>query len=142
MWLDAFSNPTRLWGLYSDFAQQYTQVMTSSALEFWGLDQGESKPVIEPEAGDKRFSALDWQQNPAFDALKQCYLLVAMTWLHAVEGIEGLDDHQRRRLTFTLRQFLDSISPTNFAFTNPQVIHETITSRWAEPGQGDAASLT
>ena len=128
VWLDAFSNPTRLWGLYSDFVQQYSQVMTSSALKFWGLDRGESKPVIEPEAGDKRFSALDWQQNPAFDALKQCYLLVAMTWLHAVEGIEGLDDHQRRRMTFTLRQFLDAISPTNFAFTNPQVIHETITS--------------
>src|SRR6266516_173394 len=102
--------------------------MTSSALKFWGLDRGESKPVIEPEAGDKRFSALDWQQNPAFDALKQCYLLVAMTWLHAVEGIEGLDDHQRRRMTFFLRQYLDAISPTNFAFTNPQVIHETIAS--------------
>jgi poly[(R)-3-hydroxyalkanoate] polymerase subunit PhaC len=78
VWLDALSNPTRLWVLYSDFMQQYTQVMTSSGLKFWGLDQ-ESKPVIEPEAGDKRFSAPDWQQNPAFDALKQYYLLTAMT---------------------------------------------------------------
>ena len=125
VWLDALSNPTRMLGLYSNFVQQYTQVMTSSALKFWGLDR-ESKPVIEPEAGDKRFSAPDWQQNPLFDALKQYYLLTTMTWLQAVEGIEGLDAKQRQRLNFVLRQFLDAISPTNFAFINPQVLHETI----------------
>jgi polyhydroxyalkanoate synthase len=127
VWLDALSNPTRMWGLYSNFVQQYTQLMTSSTLKFWGLDK-ESQPVIEPEAGDKRFSAPDWQQNPVFDALKQYYLLTAMTWLQTVEGIEGIDAKQRQRLTFVLRQFLDAISPTNFAFTNPQVIHETITT--------------
>jgi len=125
MWLDAFRHPERLWGLSNDFMQQYTQVMTTSALRMWGLGQ-ESKPVIEPEPGDKRFSAPDWQQNPLFDALKQYYLLTATTWLKAVSGIEGLDEKERRRLTFFLRQYLDAISPSNFAFTNPQVIHETI----------------
>ena len=127
VWLDALRNPTRLWGLYSDFAQQYMQIMTSSTFKLWGVDT-QSKPVIEPEAGDKRFSAPDWELNLVFDALKQNYLLTTMTWLKAVEGIEGLDVKQRRRLTFLLRQFLDAISPTNFGFTNPQVIHETITS--------------
>ena len=127
VWLDALRDPTRLWGLYSNFVQQYTQVMTNSALRFWGLDR-ESKPVIEPEAGDKRFNAPDWQHNPVFDALKQYYLLVATTWLQAVEGIKGIDAKQRQRLTFVLRQFLDAISPTNFAFTNPQVIHETLST--------------
>ena len=127
VWLDALRNPTRLWGLYSDFMLQSTQIMTSSTLAFWGVDT-QSKPVIEPEAGDKRFSAPDWQLNPVFDALKQSYLLTTLTWLKAVEGIEGQDERQRRKLTFILRQFLDAISPTNFGFTNPQVIHETITS--------------
>jgi polyhydroxyalkanoate synthase len=127
VWLDALSNPTRLMGLYSDFVQQYTQVMANSALKLWGLGQ-ESKPVIEPEAGDKRFSAPDWQQNPVFDALKQSYLLVATTLLKEVEGTESLNARQRQRRTFILRQFLDAISPTNFAFTNPQVIHETMTT--------------
>jgi polyhydroxyalkanoate synthase subunit PhaC len=125
VWLDSLRNPTRLLGLYSNFVQQYTQVMTTSAFKLWGLDKG-SKPVIEPEPGDKRFSAPDWQQNAVFDALKQSYLLIATTWLRAAEGIEGMDPKQRRKLTFVLRQFLDAISPTNFAFTNPEVIHETI----------------
>ena len=127
VWLDALSNPTRLWALYSEFVQNYSQLMMTETLRLWGLDQG-SKPVIEPEHGDKRFSAPDWQQNPVFDALKQSYLLAATTLLKNASGIKGLDEKHRRQLTFFLRQYLDAISPTNFAFTNPQVIHETIAS--------------
>jgi len=127
VWLDAFTNPTRLWTLYNEFVQNYTQLMTTETLRMWGLGQ-ESKPLIEPEHGDKRFVAPDWQQNPVFDALKQSYLLAATTLLKTVSGIEGLDEKHRHQLTFFLRQYLDAISPTNFAFTNPQVIHETIAS--------------
>ena len=126
-WLDALTNPTRLWALYSELAQQYTELMTAEALQLWGLGQN-AKPVIEPQRDDKRFSATDWQQNPVFDALKQSYLLAATALLKTVSGIESLDKKQQYKLTFSLRQFLDAISPTNFAFTNPQVIHETIAS--------------
>jgi len=127
VWLDALNNPTRLWALYSEFVQNYTQLMMTETLRLWGLEQ-ESKPIIEPEHGDKRFIAPDWQQNPVFDALKQSYLLAATTLLKTASGIKGLDEKHRRQLTFFLRQYLDAISPTNFAFTNPQVIHETIAS--------------
>ena len=127
IWFDAARHPDRAWATYSDFVQQSTQSMTTAALKFWGGDQ-DAKPVVEPEKGDKRFSAPDWQQNPIFDALKQSYLLTATTLLKTASEIEGLDEHQQRKLMFYLRQFLDAISPTNVLFTNPQVIHETITS--------------
>ena len=127
IWFDAVRHPDRAWATYSDFVQQSTQSMTTAALKFWGGDQ-DAKPVVEPEKGDKRFSAPDWQQNPIFDALKQSYLLTATTLLKTASEIEGLDEHQQRKLMFYLRQFLDAISPTNVLFTNPQVIHETITS--------------
>src|SRR6059058_3179804 len=55
IWLDAARNPDHAWALYSDFVQQYTQVMASAALKFWGQGQ-DDKPVIAPEKGDKRFS--------------------------------------------------------------------------------------
>ncbi|GAC1695483.1 MAG: class I poly(R)-hydroxyalkanoic acid synthase [Ktedonobacteraceae bacterium] len=127
IWIDALSNPARMWSNYSNFMQQYTQLMTSTTLKLWGLGQ-ETAPIIAPEKGDKRFSAPDWQQNPIFDAIKQSYLLTATTMLKAASQVEGLDDKQQHRLTFYLRQFLDAISPTNTLFTNPQVIHETIQS--------------
>ncbi len=127
IWLDAVSNPGRAWASYSNFIQQYTQLMAATALKFWGFDK-EAGPVAEPEKGDKRFSAPDWQQNPIFDALKQTYLLAATTLLKAAVDIEGLDEHQQRKLVFYLRQFLDAISPTNYTFTNPQVLHEIIST--------------
>src|SRR2546425_9914776 len=127
IWLDAARNPGRAWSTYSDFVQQYTQVMPSGTLKFWGQGQ-EGESVVAPEKGDKRFSAPDWQQNPVFDALKQSYLLAATTLLKSASEVEGLDERQQRKLVFYLRQFLDAISPTNVAFTNPQVIHETVQS--------------
>ncbi len=127
IWLDAARDPGRAWAAYGDFVQQYTQMMTSAALKFWGRGQ-DGEPVIAPEKGDKRFSTPDWQQNLVFDALKQSYLLAATTLLKSASEIQGMDEHQQRKLVFYLRQFLDAISPTNFAFTNPQVIHETIQS--------------
>ncbi len=127
IWLDALSNPARAWSNYSNFVQQYTQLMTSTTLKLWGLSQ-ETEPIIAPEKGDKRFSAPDWQQNPIFDAIKQSYLLTATTLLKTTSQVEGLDEKQQHKLTFYLRQFLDAISPTNTLFTNPQVIHETIQS--------------
>ena len=127
IWLDALSNPARAWSNYSNFVQQYTQLMTSTTLKLWGLSQ-DTEPIIAPEKGDKRFSAPDWEQNPLFDAIKQSYLLASTTMLKAASQVEGLDDKQQHRLTFYLRQFLDAISPTNTLFTNPQVIHETLQS--------------
>lgn len=127
LWLQAASNPARAWASYSDFVQQYTQIMTSTTLKLMGHGQ-DTEPVIAPQKGDKRFSAADWQQNPLFDALKQSYLLTATTLLKAASDMDGLDEKQQQKLLFYLRQFLDAISPTNTFFTNPQVIHETIQS--------------
>ncbi len=125
IWLDAIKNPVRAWTNYSDFVQGYIQIMAESTLKFWGQSQ-DVEPVIAPEKGDKRFSAPDWQQNAIFDALKQSYLLAATTLLKSASEVEGLDERKQRKLVFYLRQFLDAISPTNFTFTNPQVIHEVI----------------
>ncbi len=125
MWLQAVTNPARAWTEYSDFVQQYTQMMASVTLKAWGKN---ADPVAAPAKGDKRFSATDWQQNPVFDAIKQSYLLTATTLLKSASEVEGLDEKQQQKLMFYLRQFLDAISPTNAFFTNPQVIHETIQS--------------
>jgi len=127
VWLDVLKNPDRSWANYNEYMQQYAQLMTNATLKFWGQGQ-DVKPIIAPEKGDKRFSAPDWQQNALFDALKQSYLLAATTLLKSTSHIKGLDEHEQRKTMFYLRQFVDSISPSNFTFTNPQVLHETLQS--------------
>lgn len=127
MWLAAASDPAAVWSNYSNFVQQYAQLTTATMLKFWGHGQ-EVGPIATTEPGDKRFNAPDWQQNPVFDAIKQNYLLTATTLLKTAAQLKGLDEKQQHKIIFYLRQFLDAISPTNFLFTNPQVIHETIQS--------------
>ncbi len=125
IWLDAITKPDRAWANYNDYVREYTKLMNAATLKFWGSDQ-KVEPVIEPEKGDKRFSAPDWQQNAIFDTLKQSYLLAATIMLKNASEVEGLDEKQQHKLVFYMRQFIDAISPTNFSFTNPQVIHEII----------------
>ena len=127
IWLDTLKNPLRVWSRYGEFVQQYTQLMTTTTLKFWGLGK-DAAPLIEPEKGDKRFSSPDWQQNPVFDAIKQSYLLTADTMLKMGSNIEGLDERQQRTVMFYLHQALDALSPTNYVATNPQVLHETMAS--------------
>jgi polyhydroxyalkanoate synthase subunit PhaC len=129
VWMDALQHPERGWSTYSEVVTQSARVWTDAALRFWGAaPASEPGAAIQPEPGDRRFSAPDWQRNAAFDALKQTYLLSATALLKSAAQIEGLDSGQQRKLQFYLRQFIDAISPTNSLFTNPQVVHETIES--------------
>ena len=88
-------------------------------------------PAAEPlaPAKDKRFKADAWRDNPTFDLIRQSYLLISDHLLRGVDAIEGVDDRQREQLRFATRGFVDAMSPSNFAFTNPEVIEKTIETR-------------
>jgi polyhydroxyalkanoate synthase len=83
-------------------------------------------PVVAPERGDRRFNDPAWSEEPVFDYLKQAYLLTAKRALEMVEEAEGLDEGARTRVEFFTQQYLNAISPANFAFTNPEAIRKAI----------------
>lgn len=114
--------------------------MMQASVDFWGdtmklwqrfLDPAAAEPFVEtPEqARDKRFKAPEWREQPVFDFLRQSYLTIADHLLKSVDQIEGIDDAQRERLRFATRGFVDAMSPSNFAATNPQVIAKAIETR-------------
>jgi len=127
LWQDALKNPSHGWSAYAEFVNQSSRMWTNAALKFWGIAP-QAEPAAKPDPADRRFSAPDWQRNAAYDAVKQSYLLSATALLRSAADVEGLDIAEQRKLQFYLRQFVDAISPSNFLFTNPQVIHETIES--------------
>jgi len=88
----------------------------------------ESDAVIEPAKDDRRFKDDDWQDNGVFDFVKQSYLLASRYILSSLESTNGLDDKTATKVNFYTRQFIDALSPTNFAATNPEVLRETISS--------------
>ncbi|MCP3677303.1 MAG: class I poly(R)-hydroxyalkanoic acid synthase, partial [Deltaproteobacteria bacterium] len=60
--------------------------------------------------------------------LKQSYLLTSRWLLDRIDE-STLDDNTRSKCTFYTKQYIDAISPSNFALTNPDVIRETIESK-------------
>lgn len=82
--------------------------------------------IVTPEKGDKRFSDAEWDNNPWFDYLKQYYLLTSQAMMQTIDELEGVDDKTRQRLSFFTRQWINAVAPTNFLFTNPEVLRLTI----------------
>ena len=44
-------------------------------------------------------------------------------------SLANLSTTERRRLEFSIRQFIEAIAPTNFPATNPEVIRKAIETR-------------
>ncbi|HVZ28094.1 MAG TPA: hypothetical protein VG798_05510, partial [Rhizomicrobium sp.] len=89
---------------------------------------GEAPAVAEPAPGDRRFKDSEWQRNEVFDFIKQSYLLTANAMQQTVAKLNGIPDKERRRIEFYTKQFADAFAPTNFPFTNPEVVRATLAS--------------
>ena len=74
---------------------------------------------------DKRFKDAAWSQPP-FAAIAQAYEQASAALLAGVDKLDGVDEAQRERLRFSARALSDAMSPSNFPWTNPQVIGRTL----------------
>ncbi len=84
----------------------------------------DAQPNATP--ADRRFKDPEWNSNPLFEFIRQTYLLCANSLLQLSTHTEGLAPHDAHKVAFYTRQFVDAISPTNFALTNPEVIRATL----------------
>src|SRR3954464_11617709 len=99
----------------------------SKGLESWGKMLGATAKAAQKS--DRRFASPEWSENPVFETIKESYLAISDQLLGSVEEVEGLDVEARQKLRFATRSFVDAMSPSNFALTNPQVMKRTIDTR-------------
>ena len=92
-------------------------------------DAAAPAPLAEKADRDKRFSAPEGRDNPLFDTIRQTYLLISERLLGSVDAIEGVDEQTRQKLRFTTRAFVDAMSPSNFALTNPLVLERAMETK-------------
>lgn len=113
------ANPAKYESIMQDVARQNYQLM-QSMLE--RLNGEEVEPVIKPDYGDRRFADPSWSENLVSDFIKQSYLITSKFMNDIVHDLEGIDPESHAKAKFYTRQFVNSISPSNFASTNPLVL--------------------
>jgi len=117
------THPEKTWELQTQYWTDAMKIWQDTTKKLSGTH---TQDTIETESGDRRFKAEEWQENALFNLLKQSYLLTASHMDKTVRSAENLTDEQKHKLAFATKLFTDSLSPTNFALTNPDVIRETI----------------
>ncbi len=114
----ALSDPARLVELQGRYIKDAMALWSSFLLPG-------SVPSPVGDVKDKRFAGEAWAETPAFDFLRQSYLLAANYTLEGARGLEGLDEKEKAKAQFLVRQYVDAMSPSNFALTNPEVLKKT-----------------
>jgi len=109
-----------------DFWRGQLQLISNAVQRLLGE---EVDPLVRPKVGDRRFIDPAWEENVLFDYLKQSYLLTAEHALHSVEILDGIEERDRDRLSYYMRQMVNAMAPTNFALTNPEVLRVTVASK-------------
>ncbi len=119
------ANPYKLAQAQMNLVWDYFSLWQHSMMRVAGLS---AAPVAAPEKSDKRFKDEEWEQHFLFDFIKQSYLIAARHIHDTVSGVDGLDEQTQKKVTFYTRQYIDALSPSNFAMTNPEVFRETVKS--------------
>ena len=119
------SDPAQLMQAQMKAWQDYTALWQNTLLAMSGQKPA---PVVETHKGDRRFRHEDWQNKFLFDYLKQSYLIASRHMHKAMCDVEGLDENVAKKVDFYTRQYIDALSPSNFALTNPEVLNETVRS--------------
>jgi polyhydroxyalkanoate synthase len=130
--MNMFADPAKL-------MEQQAQLWTDG-LGIW--QRAFAKAAAGPEAAaeapsalaekadrDRRFASPEWRDNPLFDTLRQTYLLISERLLGSIDTIEGVDAPTREKLRFATRAFVDAMSPSNFALTNPLVLEKAMATK-------------
>ncbi|WP_409026482.1 alpha/beta fold hydrolase [Janthinobacterium sp. SUN098] len=92
-------------------------------------------PCIAPLPQDRRFEDPAWRRWP-YNLVYQGFLLQQQWWHRATTGVRGVAPHHEDVVTFTVRQWLDMLAPSNFLLTNPVVQQATLASGGANLTRG------
>jgi polyhydroxyalkanoate synthase len=105
-------------------AQTNALQMIMYAAGAWSGVKDTTTAPFAPKAYDHRFADAAWD-SPPFNIWKQGFLAMQNWWDHATDDIRGLQSQDADRAQFQVRQMLDLVSPSNFPWTNPQIIEAT-----------------
>ncbi len=136
VWLRALRDPNKAIAAAVDLNARLlgsaTDAWQAAAQRWFASPAADAKPS---GPADKRFAAPEWQANPAYRTLKEMYLL-ASDWLLRQAETDDMDDAERQRLNFHLRQFVDAMSPSLMLLSNPEALRRAMETGGASLADG------
>ena len=117
--------------------QQMQQSWYQQQLALWTRMIAPEAPHAEPAdapARDRRFRAPEWRE-PYYDWLSRSYLITSQ-WLDALAGGVELSSHEKKKVAFLIRQWIDAASPANFGWSNPEAIKLAAETQGASLARG------
>ncbi len=133
-------SPNTLISAYADWAAHLAGLpgkrsqLAEKALRKWlrfvdyaarrALERDDREPCIEPLPQDRRFVGEAWRMPP-YDLIYQSFLLTQQWWHNAMTDVRGVTHGHEKIVAFGTRQWLDVFAPSNFLFTNPEVLERT-----------------
>ena len=118
--------PQKLIEAQADLWQRYWKLWVSALAALSGGDNTE--PVVAPDPKDARFKDPAWSENQYFDFMKQAYLINSRWAERLVEQAENIDPDTRHKAGFYMKQVINALAPSNWVFTNPELLRETFAS--------------
>jgi len=132
------------WDWYVNVAKQppkQSQILQdawSKAMDNWNfaLQAASGKPMA-PGAGDARFHDDVWSRWP-FNVYAHTYGNLVDWWQKSWSDVPGVAPKSEQTLDFVARNVLESLSPTNYLATNPQLLEATRAEAGANLARGFA----
>jgi polyhydroxyalkanoate synthase len=119
---------TDLMQLQWDWWSQSLSLWQQQIADFMRLPL-EEKENLNLNEKDRRFRHELWHEHWFFDSVRKQYLLNAKMARELVsKPDESLDPHTAHQVEFYTRQWIDAMSPSNYPWSNPEVMKQALES--------------
>jgi poly[(R)-3-hydroxyalkanoate] polymerase subunit PhaC len=122
------SQPHRLLKMQIELWYAYLDLWSSSIHRILITNEGEVIPTAAADREDARFRDPAWANHQYFDFMKSAYFVTSHWAERLIDEVEGIDPDIQRKARFYMRQIVNAIAPSNWIFTNPELLRETFAS--------------
>jgi polyhydroxyalkanoate synthase len=122
------AEPQKLMEAQADLWRRYMDLWTSALTRGILPSGGKSDPVAAPDPKDARFKDSAWSENQYFDFMRQAYLINSQWAEQLVEAAKNIDPDTRHKAGFYMKQVINALAPSNWVFSNPELLRETFAS--------------
>lgn len=126
------ANPQKFLQVNIEYAEKLNNLIATSLRKFTGQD---ATNMFSPSNKDRRFKDPAWEDNIYFDFVKQFYLMSTEFVQKNIEQYD-LQPELKGYLDFITRQFVDALAPSNFIYSNPEVLKEIFDSGFSNIVKG------